>query len=216
MLTRALHIIGKKGYEILINNGIEKAQYFSKLIEQLEPFELMMEPALNIVNYRYIPEDLRAKATQKSLSDYDIQRINQLNIQIQKEQFEQGLTFVSKTTLMDSSYDKDKEIVVFRAVLSNPNTTATDLQSVLEDQLRIANQIEARNKEKGDNYAAAEYFEAIHLQLADNLKIDMGETLEEYLKKIQFPLENRFQTHKFISWTNMAVFFPQVLRVSYM
>ena len=187
-LHGALHIIGKKGYEILINNGIEKAQYFSRLIEQLEPFELIMEPALNIVNYRYIPEDLRAKATQKSLSDYDIQKINQLNTQIQKEQFEQGLTFVSKTTLMDSSYDTDKKIVVFRTVLSNPNTTATDLRSVLEDQLRIANQIEARSKEKGDTEATVEYFEAIHLQLADDPKTDMGEALEEYLKKNTIPI----------------------------
>ncbi|NJO27407.1 MAG: amino acid adenylation domain-containing protein [Richelia sp. SL_2_1] len=201
-LHGALHIIGKKGYEILINNGIEKAQYFSRLIEQLEPFELIMEPALNIVNYRYVPEDLRAKATQKSLSDYDIQRINQLNTQIQKEQFEQGLTFASKTILMDSSYDEEKEIVVFRAVLSNPNTTARDLQSVLEDQLRIANQIEARSKEKLDNLkngtvqriglsdteAAVEYKKAIPLQLADELKTDMGEVLEEYLKKNTIPI----------------------------
>ncbi|GAA6615701.1 aminotransferase class V-fold PLP-dependent enzyme [Scytonema sp. NUACC26] len=187
-LHGALHIIGKKGYEILINNGIEKAQYFSRLIEQLEPFELIMEPALNIVNYRYVPEDLRAKATQKSLRDYDIQRINQLNTQIQKEQFEQGLTFVSKTTQVDSPYGKDKEIVVFRAVLSNPNTTATDLHCVLEDQLRIANQIEARSKEKGDTEAAVEYKEAIQLQLADDLKTDMGEALEEYLKKNTIPI----------------------------
>ncbi|WP_414620778.1 aminotransferase class V-fold PLP-dependent enzyme [Calothrix sp. CCY 0018] len=185
-LHGALHIIGKKGYEILINNGIEKAQYFSKIIKQLEPFELIMEPALNIVNYRYVPEDLRAKAIQKSLSEYDIQRINQLNTQIQLEQFEQGLTFASKTTLVDSSYDK--EIIVFRAVLSNPNTTARDLQSVLEDQLRIANQIEARSKEKGDNYAAVEYFEAIPLQLTDDLKTDMGEALEEYLQKNTIPI----------------------------
>merc|ERR1739838_1041950 len=69
-LHGALHIIGKRGYEILIDDGIEKAQYFSKLISMLEPFELIMEPALNIVNYRYIPADLRSKVKQKSLT-YD-------------------------------------------------------------------------------------------------------------------------------------------------
>lgn len=201
-LHGALHIIGKRGYEILIDNGIGKAQYFSRLIELLEPFELIMEPALNIVNYRYIPEDLRAKAQQKSWLDDDIQRINQLNTQIQREQFEQGLTFVSKTTLMDSAYGKDQEIVVFRAVLSNPNTTAADLHSVLEDQLRIANQIEARSKEKldglrnlplsridsGDTEAAVLPKETIHLQLADDPKAGLGEALEEYLKKNTIPI----------------------------
>ena len=76
-----------------------------------------MPPALNIVNYRYIPDDLREKAQQKSLGDRDIQRIDKLNTQIQREQFEQGMTFVSKTTLIDTAYDR--EIVVFRTVLSN-------------------------------------------------------------------------------------------------
>jgi putative pyridoxal-dependent aspartate 1-decarboxylase len=192
-LHGALHIIGKKGYEILINNGIEKAQYFSRLIELLEPFELLMPPALNIVNYRYIPDDLREKARQKSLSGDDIQRINQLNTQIQREQFERGMTFVSKTTLMDTAYGKDQEIIVFRAVLSNPNTTATDLQTVLEDQLRIANQIETRSKNRSNGIkdlsvkkigsndldTAIVQKEAIHLRLADDLKAD----LEEYLRK---------------------------------
>ena len=201
-LHGALHIIGKRGYEFLIDSGIEKAQYFARLIELLEPFDLVMEPALNIVNYRYIPEDLRAKAQQKSLSDDDIQTINQLNTQIQREQFEQGLTFVSKTTLMDNACGKGTEIVVFRAVLSNPNTTAADLQRVLEDQLRIANQIEARSREKLDGLnhlplqrigsegadVALVSEEAIHLQLMDALKADSGEALEDYLKKNTIPI----------------------------
>ncbi|MEO0834662.1 MAG: aminotransferase class V-fold PLP-dependent enzyme, partial [Cyanobacteria bacterium J06642_3] len=196
-LHGALHIIGKKGYEILINNGIEKAQYFAKLIDLLEPFELLMSPALNIVNYRYIPQDLREKAQQKSLSNNDVHRINQLNTQIQQEQFERGMTFVSKTTLMDATSDQDRQIVVFRTVLSNPNTTATDLKTVLEDQLSIANQIAARNKDKSneiedlpvprigsDDLETAIVQEAIHLGLADNLKAD----LEQYLKKNTIPI----------------------------
>ncbi|MGV2831540.1 amino acid adenylation domain-containing protein [Myxosarcina sp. GI1(2024)] len=184
-LHGALHIIGKRGYEILIDNSIEKAQYFSRLIELLEPFELLMKPALNIVNYRYIPEDLRAKTRQKSLSENDIQRINQLNTQIQKEQFEEGLTFVSKTTIVDKNYEQ--EIVVFRTVLSNPNTTTTDLQSVLEDQLRLANQIEAKSIPRissGDTEVAVVHKEAIHLRL----KEDSAPDLQEYLQKNTIPI----------------------------
>jgi len=201
-LHAALHIIGKRGYEILIDNSIGKAQYFSRLIQLLEPFELIIEPELNIVNYRYIPEDLRAKAQQKSLTNDDIKRINQLNAQVQKEQFEQGLTFVSKTTLIDNIYGKNQEIVVFRTVLSNPNTTTADLHSVLEDQLKIANQIEAKSQDKldtqqnlliksislGDTETAILQKETIHLQLADVSKADLGEALEEYLKKNTIPI----------------------------
>ncbi|NEQ79118.1 MAG: amino acid adenylation domain-containing protein, partial [Moorea sp. SIO2I5] len=147
-----------------------------------------MEPALNIVNYRYITEDLRAKAKQKFLSNDDIQKINKINIQIQKEQFEQGLTFVSKTTLMDTAYGQGQEIVVFRTVLSNPNTTTTDLHIVLEDQLKIANQIEAKSIRSTDTEVSILQKETIHLQLADASKADLGEALEEYLKKNTIPI----------------------------
>ena len=190
-LHGSLHIIGKRGYEILIDDGIEKAQYFSRLIQMLEPFELIMEPALNIVNYRYIPGDLRAKLKQKSLTDSDIERINQLNTQIQKEQFERGMTFVSKTTLIDTGHDQGKEIVVFRTVLSNPNTTTVDLHSVLEEQLRIANQIETKSKNKLVEFItpdAVAMQEMIYLDQAENPKENLEEALEEYLKKNTVPI----------------------------
>ncbi|MEL7406747.1 MAG: amino acid adenylation domain-containing protein, partial [Cyanobacteria bacterium J06558_2] len=195
-LHGALHIIGKKGYEILINNGIEKAQYFARLIELLEPFELIMQPELNIVNYRYLPEDLRAKARQKSLSNDELQRINQLNTRVQQEQFERGLTFVSKTTLIDKAYEQ--EIVVFRTVLSNPNTTATDLQNVLEDQLRIAKQIETKSQEAlrvkaaslDDAEAALVHQEAIHLRWKENSTADLAAYLQKNTISIGKPIAN--------------------------
>ena len=55
-LHGALHIIGKKGYEMLIEQGIYQAQYFARKIDKLKSFELIIEPTLNIVNYRYIPD----------------------------------------------------------------------------------------------------------------------------------------------------------------
>ncbi|WP_107666519.1 non-ribosomal peptide synthetase [Cyanothece sp. BG0011] len=190
-LHGALHIIGKKGYEILINNGIEKAQYFAQLIDRLEPLELIRQPVLNIVNYRYIPDDLREKVQQKALSDDEIQRINQLNQQIQKEQFEQGRTFVSKTTLLDPAYGQ--EIVVFRTVLSNPNTTASDLHRVLEDQLRIAYQIEARNQGNLnvnllDNLVMPEMTAIAQEGISLRFTEDPNADLEEYLKKNTIPI----------------------------
>ncbi|MEM6612306.1 MAG: aminotransferase class V-fold PLP-dependent enzyme [Cyanobacteria bacterium P01_C01_bin.72] len=188
-LHGALHIIGKKGYEILINDGIEKAQYFARLIELLEPFELIMEPALNIVNYRYLPEDLRAKAAD-ALSKDELQRINQLNTQIQQEQFERGLTFVSKTTLIDH---EQQEIVVFRTVLSNPNTTDIDLQHVLEDQLRIAKQIETSNVahlDSEDTEADLVHQEAIRLRWTEDSPAELTEYLQKNTVSIGKPIAN--------------------------
>ena len=80
---------------------------------------------------------------EKSLSDAEINKINQLNQQIQQEQFKQGINFVSKTTLLDPNYSQP--IVVFRTVLSNPNTTAQDIESVLEDQLKIADKMQGKS-----------------------------------------------------------------------
>lgn len=199
-LHGALHIIGKKGYEILIDDGIEKARYFAQLIELLEPFELIMEPVLNIVNYRYIPEDLRIKARHKLLVDDDTKRINQINIQIQQVQFERGITFVSKTTLVNAGNYKNQEIVVFRAVLSNPNTTATDLHDVLEDQLKIASQIESKEHFDRSKHLVEETItvekiktavkpeETIHLQPAANLQVDSEKTVENCLNQNTIPI----------------------------
>ncbi|HEX3019817.1 MAG TPA: AMP-binding protein, partial [Chitinispirillaceae bacterium] len=58
--------------------------------------------------------------------------------QIQQKQFVKGNTFVSKTTLNRKNDGREEIITVFRAVLSNPLTTCDDLYSVLEDQLKIA------------------------------------------------------------------------------
>ncbi|MCI5144115.1 MAG: aminotransferase class V-fold PLP-dependent enzyme [Candidatus Electrothrix sp. AR3] len=177
-LHGALHIIGKRGYEFLIDDSMERVQYFSKLIEMLDPFELIMEPVLNIVNYRYIPQELRVKARQKLLSKEENQRINQLNAQIQREQFEQGWTFVSQTTLTNTVYGQEVGLVVFRTVLFNPNTRVEDLYNVLEDQLKIAEQIEPRSKEKLDDF----------IQSADILKGNTGEVAEKKLKKNTIPI----------------------------
>src|SRR5690606_19939409 len=45
----------KTAYEILIDQGIEKARAFAKMIRQHPNFELISEPELNILTYRYRP-----------------------------------------------------------------------------------------------------------------------------------------------------------------
>ncbi|CCQ60878.1 Pyridoxal-dependent decarboxylase [Crocosphaera watsonii WH 0401] len=50
---------------MLIEQGIYQAQYFARKIDKLKSFELILEPTLNIVNYRYIPDYLRDKLEKK-------------------------------------------------------------------------------------------------------------------------------------------------------
>jgi len=138
-LHASLRLIGKKGYELLVNNGIDKAKVFADIIDSREEFELIKHPQINIVNYRYIPLNLREKVKTNSCSMSDIDTINNVNTKIQEYQFYKGKTFVSKTTL--DVIGKGNKIVVLRVVLSNPLTTNGDIIDVIKDQLEIANEL---------------------------------------------------------------------------
>ena len=45
--------------EFLIDQGIDKAKTFAEMIEAEPDFELVTRPELNILTYRYCPEDVR-------------------------------------------------------------------------------------------------------------------------------------------------------------
>ncbi|MEI6306127.1 MAG: putative pyridoxal-dependent aspartate 1-decarboxylase, partial [Deltaproteobacteria bacterium] len=65
MLVHAgLSIIGRKGYELLIDQGIERARRFARRIDAHPDFELVSEPELNILTYRYVPARVQQYLTQ--------------------------------------------------------------------------------------------------------------------------------------------------------
>jgi len=139
-LHASLSILGHEGYEFLINDGIQKARYLADFIKSSPSFELLVEPQLNIVNYRYIPTQLRvAKFNLDSLQN---EAINKLNKAIQKKQRVIGNGFVSRTTLTNTRYGNAQPIVVFRSVLANPWTTEPDIKMILEEQRNIGEELE--------------------------------------------------------------------------
>ncbi len=143
MLVHAgFSIIGRKGYELLIDMGIERARTFAEMIRHHPDFELTSEPELNILTYRYCPLKV-----QQALSDAPSEQrtsINDLLDQIcqllQKHQREAGKTFVSRTRLRVARYDG--EVTVLRVVLANPLTTDEILAAVLAEQCKIVQQTE--------------------------------------------------------------------------
>jgi glutamate decarboxylase len=143
MLVHAgLSIIGRKGYELLIDMGIERAQTFAGMIRQLPDFELTSEPELNILTYRYCPRDVQqtlagATPEQRAAINALLDQICQL---LQKSQREAGKTFVSRTRLRFAHYGE--ELTVLRVVLANPLTTNEILASVLTEQRAIVQQPE--------------------------------------------------------------------------
>jgi glutamate decarboxylase len=142
MLVHAgLSIIGRKGYELLIDQGIERARRFARRIDAHPEFELVSEPELNILTYRYIPAWV-----QKALAQAPAERAARINDTLdkiietmQKRQRQAGKTFVSRTRLAPGRYNGDT-ITVFRVVMANPLTTEEILAAVLDEQCEIATQ----------------------------------------------------------------------------
>jgi glutamate decarboxylase len=133
-------IIGRKGYELLVNMGIERAQNFAAMINQHPDFELTSEPELNILTYRYCPDKIRqalAAATPQQSAGINA-LLDQVCQLLQKRQREAGKTFVSRTRLYMARYAG--EVTVLRVVLANPLTTDQTLATVLAEQCEIVQQ----------------------------------------------------------------------------
>ncbi|GGD59207.1 pyridoxal-dependent aspartate 1-decarboxylase PanP [Lacimicrobium alkaliphilum] len=134
MLYASLHILGRQGYELLIDQSLAKAHKFAQLINEHEDFELVTEPVLCLLTYRLCPGHLREKS--KKISDTHNQHLDELNRMVQKQQREAGHSFVSRTRLSNETYQQP--ITVFRVVLANPLTTEQDLQAILKEQAELA------------------------------------------------------------------------------
>jgi glutamate decarboxylase len=138
LVHSGLHIIGRQGYELLIDQGIQKARAFAEMIKANPDFELISEPELNILTYRYVPEDIQ-RALLDAPASLRIEVNDQLNVltkRIQKTQRGYGRSFVSRTKLNPVKHGRDP-VIVFRTVLANPLTTMEILQDMLAEQQEI-------------------------------------------------------------------------------
>ncbi len=139
LVQSGLKIMGRKGYEVLIDLGIEAAKRFALMIQNSPDFQLVSVPELNLLTYRYIPADIYRLIQQKKLqhSSELNSALNRITKQIQKTQRARGKSFVSRTKFGVDG-DESCPAVVFRVVLANPLTTDDMLQSILQEQRDIA------------------------------------------------------------------------------
>ena len=139
LVHAAFHIIGREGYEILIDQNVQKAKTFARMIDAKPDFELITDPELNILNYRYVPEQVQKQLANASSTEQ--KRINEIldraNKRIQKQQRAAGKTFVSRTRFSQHKYGGES-VSVFRVVIANPMTTLETLGAILEEQLALA------------------------------------------------------------------------------
>ena len=134
-----LRILGRKGYELLIDVGIGKATQFARMIQNTDDFELTTEPELNILTYRYRPKKIAEllRTASPTMATKINDAISELTVNIQKTQRDHGKTFVSRTAFEIPAHN-NQLLTVFRVVLANPLTTRQVLIDVLEEQREIA------------------------------------------------------------------------------
>src|SRR6185369_10888588 len=150
LVHSALRIIGQRGYELLIELGIEKAAEFARLIRDQPDFELVSEPVLNLLTYRYLPAAARERVAAGSAEERHSlnEELSSLTESIQKEQRANGKTFVSRTRLETARYN-GQMLTVFRVVLANPLATHEVLASILQEQREYGERL-FREASEGD------------------------------------------------------------------
>ena len=139
LIHSGLKILAREGYEILIDQGIDKAKTFAEMIEAEPDFELVTRPELNILTYRYCPENVQeALACADPLQAEKLNTcLNRITKFIQKTQRERGKAFVSRTRLEPARY-YNFPCIVFRVVLANPLTTKEILADILSEQRELS------------------------------------------------------------------------------
>ncbi len=138
MVYASLHILGRQGYELLIDQSIAKAKSFAQMIELHPDFELVTQPTLSLLTYRLAPHAVQDNITETpKLAEVVNTQLDELTVSVQKQQREAGLSFVSRTRLQVEKYH-GQGITVFRVVLANPLTSKADLRAILDEQLAIA------------------------------------------------------------------------------
>jgi glutamate decarboxylase len=134
-LDAALAIIGFEGYGFLIDESMRKAQVMAGMIRDRFDFELLFDPATNVILYRYLPQPFRDR---RSFTAEDNRYLNDFNESLQKAQAAAGRTYVSRTTVENTIHGRRTPIVALRAVIANPLIEYSHMQAVLEDQALIA------------------------------------------------------------------------------
>jgi putative pyridoxal-dependent aspartate 1-decarboxylase len=158
----ALKIIGKNGYKLIFDHARILQETFADLIEKDTLFELLNKPELFIINYRFVPEELKLKLDELMVSPKENSEkithinkiINTINIELHKTIREHDTSFVSRTRLESTKY-APRKVVVLRAITVYPNTEQYMLKKVLNEHRSMGIKIWREMKYAGKNAQVA-------------------------------------------------------------
>ncbi len=140
----SIKIFGKTGYKLLFDHARKLQDTFVGLLKRDPVFELLNQPELFIIIYRFIPDELcllldqLMKEPKKNAAKITAvnRLINQLNIDLHKTIRDHDMSFVSRTQIESTKY-APRKIVVLRAITINPNTEPDMLKQVLREHKRM-------------------------------------------------------------------------------
>jgi len=134
-----LSCIGSSGYEALMNRSVRVCRYMAFALRNSGAFEVLFEPMLNILLYRFVPAQFREKlfVQKQELTEDEWAAVDSANVALQDQQKAEGHTFVSRTSVDDAKHGR--RLVALRVVIGNPLTEEKDIDAVIADQMRILN-----------------------------------------------------------------------------
>ncbi|CAE8743137.1 unnamed protein product, partial [Polarella glacialis] len=125
----------------LMDRSVRVCRYMAQALRSMRSgtFEVLFEPMINILLYRYVPQRLRSRLScekgRTQLSEEDWRELDEANASLQDRQKAEGRTFVSRTSVLDVRHGR--RLVALRVVIGNPLTEESDIDEVIADQLRI-------------------------------------------------------------------------------
>jgi glutamate decarboxylase len=135
----SLTLLGRRGLELLLDDSVRKTRYMHECVQGREQFEPLIDPQMNILVYRYLPEWARGRS---DLTRDEQLRINDLNERIQRAQRNAGERFVSRTMLGTTRYGSEHPVLALRVVIANPLTAESNIDAVLDEQVWRAHELE--------------------------------------------------------------------------
>jgi len=114
---------GRKGYEAVIERDVALARFLAEEVRRRPDFELLAEPVLSIVNFRYRPRG-------RDLGDGALDRLNR---QVVNRLVAGGAFFLAPTVIEGRSS--------LRVSITNFRTTEDDLRALLDESARLGGEL---------------------------------------------------------------------------
>lgn len=124
-LYMSLQHIGTNVFGEIIDYTIELSEQFARRLEEHQQFELLHEPEINAVVFRYVPSYIPDHYDADTWSD-------ELNAYLREELLGQGVAVLART--------RNKGRACLKVTLLNPETTIADLQFIIDQIITIGRQ----------------------------------------------------------------------------